>query len=363
MENEINVAHYVSELLFQHDCVVVPGFGAFVSTYASAKVHPAQHTFTPPSKQIVFNKHLQQNDGLLAQTIVNEFSCSFDVSMKGIAQFVERLNEQLKAGKKVELHNLGTLSLDPEKNISFESFPEINYLIDSFGLGSFQSMPILREAGKEVEVIERKPIVREDRVVAEELVVPKPVRRRGRRVLITSAIVVPILAAAFWITSQNVNGMAGFAFFGKGEVSKYHSVKWFSKVKDNVAEANELKADSSGIAEISLADNAPAIIVDIHKAVPDSTRVEVQGAIQGDRMNAPTSEKRYYVIGGCFGVPQNAMNFLSSLKAKGYNPAVIDHVRSKLIHIALASFSSQQEAENFLSAISANVQGAWILKK
>jgi len=140
-------------------------------------------------------------------------------------------------------------------------------------------------------------------------------------------------------------------------------VKWFSKVKDNIAETNELKTDSSGIAEISLADNAPAIIVDIHKVVADSTRVSVHGAIQGDRMNAPTTEKRYYVIGGCFGVPQNAANFISALKAKGYNPAVIDHVRSKLIHIALASFASQQEAENFLSTISGNVNGAWILKK
>jgi hypothetical protein len=362
VENEINVAHYVSELLFQHDCVVVPGFGAFVSTYASAKVHPAQHTFTPPSKQIVFNKHLQQNDGLLAQTIASEFPCPFEVSMKGITRFVENLNEQLKAGKKVELHNLGTLSFDPEKNISFEAFTEINYLIDSFGLGSFQSMPILREAGKEKEIIERKPVVREDRSVAEELKVAKPVRRRSRTALITSAIAVPVLAAAFWFTTQNVNGIAGFGIFGKAEPSKYHAVKWFSKIKDN-AESSELKADSSGIAEISLADNAPAIIVDIHKAVPDSTRVAVTGAVQGDRMNAPTTEKRYYVIGGCFGVPQNAMNFLASLKAKGYNPAVIDHVRSKLIHIALASFSSQQEAESFLSAINGNVQGAWILKK
>src|SRR5665213_3801442 len=127
VENEINVAHYLSELLFHHNCVVVPGFGAFVSTYASAKIHPAQHTFTPPSKQIVFNKHLQQNDGLLAQTIANEIQCSFDVAMKSVSKFSDEINAQLKAGKKVELHNLGTLSLDPEKNISFETFPEINY--------------------------------------------------------------------------------------------------------------------------------------------------------------------------------------------------------------------------------------------
>ena len=357
LENEINVGHYLSELLFQHDCVVVPGFGAFVSTYASAKVHPAQHTFTPPSKQIVFNKHLQQNDGLLAQTIANEFPCAFDVAMKGVAKFVEEIQAQLKAGKKVELHNLGTLSLDPEKNISFETFPEINYLIDYFGLGSFQSMPILREAEPEI----KKPIVREDRVVAEELKSPKPVRSRTRRVLVASAIAVPILAAAFWFTSQNTNGLAGFGFFGKAEVSKYHSVNWFSKVKQNAGQSNELKPDSNGIAKISLADNAPPLIVDIHKVVRDSTMVA--NSVQGEKMNVATAEVRYYVIGGCFGVPENADNFLANLKAKGYKPAVINHVRSRLIHIALASFATKDEAEKFVTSVSGDLPGAWILKK
>jgi hypothetical protein len=359
VENEVNVAHYVSELLFQHDCVVVPAFGAFVSTYASAKVHPAQHTFTPPSKQIVFNKHLQQNDGLLAQTIANEIPCAFDVAMSGISKFVENVNANLKAGKKVELHNLGTLSLDPEKNISFETYPEINYLIDSFGLGSFQSMPIIRETEREI----KKPIVREDRPVAEERVPPKPVRSRSRALIVTSAILVPILAAAFWFSTQNTNGLAGLGIFGKSESPHYHSVKWFSEWKRDSIPSNELQTDINGIAKVYLVDNAPPIIVDIHKTVPDSTMVATNGMIRGDQMNVPTPEKRYYVIGGCFGVPQNAENFLSALKSKGYNPAIINQVRSKLIHIALASFASKEEAEKFMSVISSNVQGAWILRK
>ena len=359
MENEINVAHYVSELLFQHDCVVVPGFGAFVSTYAPAKIHPAQHTFTPPSKQIVFNKHLQQNDGLLAQTIANEISCAFDAAMTGISKFVSFTNSQLKSGKKIELHNLGTLSLDPEKNIVFETYPEINYLIDSFGLASFQSMPIVRETEKET----RKPIVREDRPTVEERVPVKPTRNRIRRAIITASIAVPILAAAFFFAAQNKNGMAGFQIFGKNEPSKYQPIKWFSEVKGDSVPSNELQPDNNGIAKISLADGAPLIIVDIHKAVPDSTMVMNSGMIRGDKMNLPTSDKRYYVIGGCFGVPQNAENFLADLKSKGYNPAIINQVRSKLIHIALASFASKEEAEKFLSVVSSNVKGAWILRK
>lgn len=358
MENTVNVAHYVSELLFQHDCVVVPGFGAFVSTYAPARVHPAQHTFTPPSKQIVFNKHLQQNDGLLAQTIASAVPCSFDEAMTGIGVFVNELNVNLKSGKKVELHNLGMLTLDPEKNICFETFPEINFLVDSFGLASFQSMPILREG-----VVEKRKVVEKvDRPLPVELPQSKPVRRRARNMLITSAVAVPLVLGVIWFTSQNPDGMANFfSFLGKKEPSKFQPVKWFTKdASDTLRTITELKTDPNGIATISIAPNAPPIIVDIHKVMPDTTRV----ADHTNQTFVPVAQDRkYYVIGGAFGVPANAERYMRSLKSKGYNPQVIEQVRSKLTHIGIAGFNSKEEAIAFLNKIGNDVPGAWILKK
>jgi hypothetical protein len=358
MENSVNVAHYISELLFRHDCVVVPGFGAFVSTYASAKIHPAQHTFTPPSKQIVFNKHIQQNDGLLANAIATAVPCSFDEAMKSISGFVNELNNDLKAGKKTELHNLGTLSLDPEKNIAFEPFPEINFLVDSFGLSSFQSMPVIHEAIVEKKKIIEKPV---DRPVAEELAESKPIRRRRRTTLITSAIAIPAIVAAVWFTSQNSDNVASFWPFGKKEPSKFQPVKWFVKnPADTLRTITELKPGPDGIATVSIVPNAPPIIVDIHKVMPDTTRV-------ADHTNhvysQPYSGNKYYVIGGCFEMKENADRFIRSLKEKGYDPKVIDQVRSRLTHIGIASFNSKEEAVQFLAKISADVPGAWILKK
>ncbi|HET6992601.1 MAG TPA: SPOR domain-containing protein, partial [Bacteroidia bacterium] len=264
-------------------------------------------------------------------------------------------------GKKVELHNLGTLSLDPEKNISFESFPEINFLVDSFGLASFQSMPVVPETITE----KRKPIERIDRPVAvgpvaDEILEAKPVRNRTRRVLVTSAIVTPVLVAAFWLSTQTTNGFAGFGFFGKKEVSKFQPVKWFTKAsKDTLGIITELKTDANGIARISLTENAPEIIVDIHKVVPDSTMV----AQTNLNLNASYNGKRYYIIGGCFEMQENVERFIKALKSKGYNPQVIDQVRSHLTHVGIAAFNSKEEAVEYLSRISSDVPGAWILKK
>ena len=60
-----SVSHYISELLFLHDCVIVPKFGGFVSNPKSAQLNKTTGALTPPSKQILFNPNLKTNDGLL----------------------------------------------------------------------------------------------------------------------------------------------------------------------------------------------------------------------------------------------------------------------------------------------------------
>lgn len=41
---------YISELLFHHDCVIVPGLGGFVVNYKSAHISAVQNTFYPVKK-------------------------------------------------------------------------------------------------------------------------------------------------------------------------------------------------------------------------------------------------------------------------------------------------------------------------
>ena len=66
-----SVAHYISELLFLHDCVIIPEFGGFVGNNKSAVLNKNTNTIYPPSKEILFNKNLRINDGLLINHISN----------------------------------------------------------------------------------------------------------------------------------------------------------------------------------------------------------------------------------------------------------------------------------------------------
>ncbi len=65
----MDITAFIRELLFGHDCVIVPGFGGFIGNYTPARIDKSTSTFYPPVKQISFNRNLNHNDGLLVGRI------------------------------------------------------------------------------------------------------------------------------------------------------------------------------------------------------------------------------------------------------------------------------------------------------
>lgn len=364
MEKFARTSHYISELLFTHDCVIVPSFGGFVCSYAPAKVHPAQHMFTPPSKQVFFNKHLQNNDGLLINAIATAVPCSFDEAQKDVHAFVNAVQQEIRQGNKVELPHLGTLSVDPEGNISFESAPDVNFLIGSFGLSSFQSMPIIRE-GIVATQETKEAVVRDinDGKPETETAKEEVAATSGFKVWRAAAfIALPLLAASLLFTLNGNFRGAALAGLGisSGEPSLYKPVMYFKK--EMPAPRENVKPDANGNYSLSLDETGAGMTVNIYKvAEADSLRVH-QGA-GGKPTTLPVDNSKYYVIGGAFGVPQNAENYRKELIAKGYKPVMLDNVRSKLTHISVASFSTKEEASAFLATIHSSLPDAWILKQ
>jgi hypothetical protein len=356
METFARTSHYISELLFAHDCVIVPSFGGFVCTYAPAKIHPAQHVFTPPSKQVFFNKHLQNNDGLLVNAIATAVPCSFEEALKDVRAFVSAIENLIKQGRKVELPHLGTLSVDPEGNISFENSHDVNFLVEAFGLSSFQSMPVLREG----VIAEKKaePVVRNINEEKEKESVAEPRFKVWR---VAAFIGMPLLAVSLLFTLNTKLRGATLAGLGiaNEEPSLYSPAVYFKK--ESPVTKEEVKPDANGNYLLALDENSPAMVVSIYKVAADTTRVE---QITIDKPTViPVDNSKYYVIGGAFSVPENAENYRKALVAKGYKPVILGNVKSKLTHIALSGFNTKEEAAAFLSVIKGDLPDAWILKQ
>ncbi len=68
----MKLQEYISSLLKEHNCVIVPEFGGFVANYKSAVIDDFRKKIHPPMKSILFNPHLTNNDGLLGNYVSQE---------------------------------------------------------------------------------------------------------------------------------------------------------------------------------------------------------------------------------------------------------------------------------------------------
>ncbi|MBN2167336.1 MAG: hypothetical protein JW717_13755 [Marinilabiliaceae bacterium] len=130
----------ISKLLCLHDCVIIPGFGGFVTNYEPASIDEEKGFFQPPSKSVGFNKNLIHNDGLLYHHLVQNYSLSYEEAKQRVESFVEELHIELTKNKSIQLGEIGILSL--ENNSIYVFVPNKNslFLADSFGLASFHAI-------------------------------------------------------------------------------------------------------------------------------------------------------------------------------------------------------------------------------
>lgn len=124
----------VYELLFQHNCVIIPGFGGFITNFKSAGFEDSRLLICPSRKRVAFNQNLNQNDGLLVNhwSIVN--SIPYKTALKEVEDFAIYLHNKINSSKSFDFKYLGTFYQNQEKNLLFLPFQGLNFLESSFGL-------------------------------------------------------------------------------------------------------------------------------------------------------------------------------------------------------------------------------------
>ena len=125
---------HIEYLLLRHDCVIVPGFGAFIATRRSAVLDTAHHRVLPPTREIGFNRAVMSDDGLLAHSISRREGISFEDGRALMLRSIELLKEQLVADGEVTLGHVGTLSLGEENTILFHPYRRDTSLAMAMGM-------------------------------------------------------------------------------------------------------------------------------------------------------------------------------------------------------------------------------------
>ena len=65
----MNLYNTIYQLVCDNDCVIIHGFGGFVTNRFPADVDFSKQEFYPPSRKVAFNENLSLSDGLLLNYI------------------------------------------------------------------------------------------------------------------------------------------------------------------------------------------------------------------------------------------------------------------------------------------------------
>ncbi len=138
-----SISDDIKEVIFQNGSVVIPGLGAFTSSYKSATVDMIQGQMSPPSLEISYDPNLIINDGVLLDFIKKKYQITTQEAQSRIDAFTEFAVNTFKNHEILVITDVGRLYKDYTDKIRY--LPEnTNFNQDTFGLPAVQFYPVSR---------------------------------------------------------------------------------------------------------------------------------------------------------------------------------------------------------------------------
>jgi nucleoid DNA-binding protein len=325
----MDITAFIRELLFSHDCVIVPGFGGFIGNYTPASIDKSTSTFYPPVKQISFNRNLNHNDGLLVGRISESAEVNYGDARNLVEEFASSLRNRLGKGEKVTFDHLGSFTNNQEGNIQFEPDKTVNYHLNSYGLESFQFLPL---EGYDV----RKQIAKH--------IDKAPVSRSSmRKILWRAAIIIPLL-----------------------------SIMVVIPLKTNLFKSNVEATSMNPLATAEFENNRKAVDQTLPVIDAGTEKAAIQAPPAGKNpdivqqpsetiLPAEKNSDNYCLITGSFKSKENAETQAALLKKEGFEAEIID-APNGFFRVSAMRCSDINLALSKKDSIGKKFPGTWVKK-
>lgn len=309
---------HIEQLLLQHDCVVVPHFGAFVVRESSASRSDQEDLFFPPTRLVRFNPELVQDDNLLVRSIRDDRQCSAVEAKRVLQGMVLNLRQQLLADGQVDFGTIGVFTQDEDGALSFSSCQAGVTTPRYYGLDVF-TMPRLTALSAQPSTLSHQPhrnrsIRRNDDIII----------HISRRTLRSVAAVAAIAVLCVLFTSP----------FELGDITGHQASVLPSVPK--AAAPTEQVVEQQPVAEEPVPVEAAA---------------------------APATDNFCVVLASSVS-RKNAEAFVARLQEAGYTHARI-HDNGKMIRVVVDGMTTETEAANVaheMHARGGEYAQAWVMK-
>ena len=314
----MKIENHIAQLLYRYQCVTVPGFGAFLTNNSSAEVNSFTQTFTPPRKNVLFNTHLKNNDGLLANHIATIEKINYESAVINIENSVENWKQLLQTKETIVLKNIGTIKNNEFGTVIFEESQDINFLSSSFGLNSYVSPTIKREVEQFVESISTN--LSESKVIKLQTTI-QPIQKNNYFNYAAAAII-----------SIGTLGFVGNTFYNQQ-----------IEAQNQVTQSEVRKEVNQKIQEATFFISNP---------------------LQYKNIEIAEAEKCFHIVAGSFRSERNLKNLLKRMTILGYNPKALPKDSIGVSQVLFGSYSTFATAQKELEKIQVKENPeAWILIK
>jgi hypothetical protein len=324
----LRIISHIEQLLYSHDCVIVPDFGGFVLRDVSASSDSVSRMFFPPRKELGFNSTLQHSDGLLAESYMRSYGVAYNTAKAMVAEDVCELKSILQENKKISLESIGTFTIGSEGRVEYHSLSDNSYDISHYALRPFEMFTLDEIA----ETESRK--LSEEKHNQKKNIVYLPINRTLLRVVSASAAAV----ALFFLAStpvKDVNHLEYKAGF----------------VPTNIVISSVAVSDEEATSTASVKEESVTVVAPVEQPVaPAAAPVVVD-----------TPKKMYHIVVGSFPTEKQANDFLSGVDKSTYKNS--DKVfRNDKYRVYVDRFDSRDEAERYLENVRSNpkYKDAWL---
>ena len=337
----------IVQLIIQHDCVIIPEFGGFVTKAIPSKIDYDKGIMSPPSKQLLFNIQLLNNDGLLTTEISSVNKISYADASNEIVRKVSEYHAALKEGKKITIHKVGTFQRNQEGLLIFEQDRFFNFLMASYGLDNIQFVPA-KEITKEIILTPRKS---------------------NKWKYAAAACLFPIAFYSFWIPLKtNVLSSRMISVNDLNPFHKAHKINYLKKPLV-ISDESGLLLDKS----IEEQRNNADLSLDFwYYEYDEQKQFTILNETKNKKVNVedvsnPNTPNQieiitpftYNCIAGSFSNRNNAKVLVSKLKSKGYDASILPG--GNLYRVSIGGCFSEESVNLLKSKAIQEGLNVWIL--
>jgi hypothetical protein len=322
----MTLANYISDLLYRHECVIVPELGAIISRRVPAQHFISSHTIYPPKRGLSFNSQITQGDGLLENYVASIQSIPYEDARLQVAAYVRELLLEIENEGTATLYKIGRFYRNENQKLEFTPMYVLNYLPEAFGLATQELYPVDRVSK---EVVPAVIAEEEDNIPVIPLVAEDSVTEEVEETIVKKE---PLPWFRYAAVGAILLGMSYAAFSGyenqKLEESLAIEQKVEDRLKEKVQEAN-----------IFISTPLPSI-----------------------ELTAAPQIKNFHIVAGAFREPANADKRVGQLQRKGFKSRVIGVNKYGLYNVSFDSYATREEALTALATIKyTGYTTAWLL--